>query len=56
MTILDNQIECKKCGQAVKSDEMLEHIILNHKDYDVARLLGELTCLASLHIVGGTNN
>lgn len=46
MTALDNQIECKKCGQSVSCDSMLEHIIEVHKDSEAAALLTILNKLS----------
>ncbi len=47
------QIQCKKCGQSVSFDDLLDHIIEVHRDYETVRLMSELK---NLTIVGGTNN
>lgn len=55
MTDLDT-FECKKCGELIRYDDLLEHIILVHNDRQAAELVNELNSLANLNIVGGTNN
>jgi hypothetical protein len=55
MTDLDI-FRCKKCGQTVSYDDLLEHIVLVHNDRLAAKLVNELNSLANLNMVGGTNN
>jgi hypothetical protein len=41
-----DSFECKKCGQMVKTGDMLEHIILVHNDSEAAVLLTALNRLS----------